>query len=129
MAQTIYSGAQAKVVALGKREQLLVLEIEHDVIDSASSFVDYISDEYGISKSSVWYNLNCLKEKGLVDFADKLHQGEPLMLTKKGAEQLTALATRKSEILEAFSGRTGVGYATEVSQSGMFYRVGVYPAR
>jgi biotin operon repressor len=88
VAQTIYSRAIAKEVALGKREQLLVLEMDRDVIDSASSFVDYISDEYGISKSSVWYNLNCLKEKGVVSFADRLHQGEPLMLSKKGVEQL-----------------------------------------
>ncbi len=127
MAQTIYSRAIAKEEALGKREQLLVLEIDRDVIDSASSFVDYISDEYGISKSSVWYNLNCLKEKGVVSFADRLHPGEPLMLSRKGVEQLVALQGRRPSILEAFSGRTGVGYATEVSQNGMVYRVGVYP--
>ena len=127
MAQTIYSRAIAKEVALGKREQLLVLEIDRDVIDSASSFVDYISDEYGISKSSVWYNLNCLKEKGVVSFADRLHPGEPLMLSRKGVEQLVGLQGRRSSIIEAFSGRTGVGYATEVSQNGMVYRVGVYP--
>ena len=89
--------------------------------------MDYISDEYGISKSSVWYNLNCLKEKGVIDFADKQHQGEPLMLTRKGMEQLGALASRRSAVLEAFSGRTGVGYAAEVPQHGMVYRVGVYP--
>ncbi len=129
MAQTIYSRALAKEVALGKREQLLVVEIDHDVIDSASAFVDYISNEYGISKSSVWYNLNCLKEKGIVDFADREHPGGPLTLTKRGVEQLVALAGRKTVMMEAFSGRTGVGYATEVSQSGMLYRVGVYPAR
>ena len=129
MAQTMYRGALAKEVVLSQREQLIVLEIEHDVIDSASSFVDYISDEYSISKSSVWYNLNCLKEKGVIDFADRQHQGEPLTLTRKGIEQLGGLASRRSAILEAFSGRTGVGYATEVSQHGMVYRVGVYPAR
>ncbi|MDE1866052.1 MAG: hypothetical protein KGH94_05455 [Candidatus Micrarchaeota archaeon] len=127
MAQTIYSRAIAKEVSLSRREQLLVLEIDHDTIDSASAFVDYISDEYGISKSSVWYNLNCLKEKGIVSFADKQHPGEPLMLSRKGFEQLAALAGRRTAVLEAFSGRTGVGYATEVSQNGMFYRVGVYP--
>jgi hypothetical protein len=99
------------------------------VIDSAASFVDYISDEYGISKSSVWYNLNCLKDKGVIDFADKQHQGKPLMLTKRGSDQLDALARRRSAVLEAFSGRTGVGYAAEVPQQGMIYRVGVYPAR
>ena len=92
VAQTIYSRALAKEAALSIREQLLVLEIDRDAIDSASSFVDYISDEYGISKSSVWYNLNCLKEKGVITFADRQHQGVPLMLTRKGVEQLTAVA-------------------------------------
>ena len=129
MAQTMYRGAQAKVELLSQREQLIILVVDRDAIDSASSFVDYISDEYGISKSSVWYNLNCLKEKGQISFADKLHQGEPLVLTYKGLAQLGALSPRRSELIEAFSGRTGVGYATEVSQSGMVYRVGVYPAR
>jgi hypothetical protein len=124
----MYRGAQAKVELLSQREQLIILEVDRDVIDSASSFVDYISDEYGISKSSVWYNLNCLKEKGVIDFADKQHQGKPLMLTRNGAGQLDALARRRSAVLEAFSGRTGVGYAAEVPQ-GMIYRVGVYPAR
>ena len=107
----------------------MILEIDNDAIDSASSFVDYISDEYGISKSSVWYNLNCLKEKGVVDFADRQHQGKPLMLTRKGSEQLGALASRRSAILEAFSGRTGVGFAAGVPQHGMVYGVEVYPAR
>jgi len=51
------------------------------------------------------------------------------MLTRKGTEQLGALAGRRSAILEAFGGRTGVGYAAEVPQQGMAYRVGVYPAR
>jgi hypothetical protein len=124
----MYRGAQAKVELLSQREQLIILEVDRDTIDSASSFVDYISDEYGISKSSVWYNLNCLKEKGVIDFADKQHQGKPLMLTKRGTDQLVALASRRSSILEAFSGRTGVGIAAEVPQQA-FYRVGVYPAR
>ena len=44
MAQTMYRGAMAKVALLSQREQLLVLEIDRDAIDSASSFVDYISD-------------------------------------------------------------------------------------
>ena len=128
MAQTMYRGALAKEVVLSRREQLIILEIDCDAIDSASSFVDYISDEYGISKSSVWYNLNSLKENGVIDFADKQHQGKPLMLTKNGTDQLGALARRRSAILEAFSARTGVGYAAEVPQD-MIYRVGVYSAR
>ncbi len=123
----MYRGALAKEAVLSMREQLMILEIDQDAIDSASSFVDYISDEYGISKSSVWYNLNSLKEAGVVDFADKQRPGVPLTLTKRGIEQLGALANRRSAVLEAFSGRTGVGYAAEVPQHSAVYRVGVYP--
>jgi hypothetical protein len=124
----MYRGAVAKEALFSQREQLIILEIDRDAIDSASSFVDYISDEYGISKSSVWYNLNCLKEKYIIDFADKQRPGVPLTLTKKGIEQLGSMAGRRSMILEAFSGRTGVGYAAEVQHQGMI-RVGVYPGR
>ena len=122
----MYSRVVAKEISLSRREQLLVLEVERDEIDSASAFVDYISDEYGISKSSVWYNLNCLKEKGVLDFADKQHMGEPLRLTKHGLEQLRTVEHKRAEVLESFSGRTGVGIASPVA-NGMMYRVGVYP--
>jgi DNA-binding PadR family transcriptional regulator len=76
---------------LGKREQLLVLEIGGDSIDSASAFVDYIATCYGYSKSSVWYNLNRLKELKLVDFATKDEQGKSLTLTRDGMRELQNL--------------------------------------
>lgn len=80
--------------ALTRREQLLVLEIGMDRIDSASSFVGYISEAYGFSKSSVWYNLNRLKEKGVVDFATKDEPGKALLLTKEGACELHIMERR-----------------------------------
>lgn len=76
---------------LTKREQLVVLEIGYDSIDSASAFVGYISECYGFSKSSVWYNLNRLKEKGIVDFATKEEAGKVLKLTGSGVRDLQAL--------------------------------------
>ncbi len=78
-------------VSLTKREQLILLEIGNDAIDSASAFVGYLSEEYGFSKSSVWYNLNRLKEKGILSFASKDEPGIPLVLTRKGIDHLHAL--------------------------------------
>jgi DNA-binding PadR family transcriptional regulator len=80
-----------KVSKLTKREQLVVLEIADDTIDSASSFVSYISESYGFSKSSVWYNLNRLKEKKVLDFATKDEPGKTLTLTKQGVHELRML--------------------------------------
>lgn len=85
-------------VRLTKREQLIVLEIGDDMIDSASAFVGYLSDAYGFSKSSVWYNLNRLKEKGVVDFASKEEQGKPLGLTEFGSHQLRSLVKQGMRI-------------------------------
>ncbi len=76
---------------LGKREQLIILEVGRDSIDSASAFVDYITESYGYSKSSIWYNLNRLKELGLADFATKEEPGKVLMLTRDGLRELQSL--------------------------------------
>ncbi len=84
--------AADKLPRLTRREQLVVLEIGGDVIDSASAFVAYMSEIYGFSKSSVWYNLNRLKEKGVVDFATKEEPGKSLILTGAGEKRLSALA-------------------------------------
>jgi DNA-binding PadR family transcriptional regulator len=84
--------ARAKISRLTKREQLVVLEIAGDPIDSASAFVSYISESYGFSKSSVWYNLNRLKEKGVLDFATRDEPGKTLTLTKQGGQELHILA-------------------------------------
>ena len=81
-----------KAPRLTRREQLVVLEIGGDIIDSASAFVAYMNEIYGFSKSSVWYNLNRLKEKGVVDFATKAEPGKALTLTGAGEKRLGALA-------------------------------------
>jgi len=88
---------------LTKREQLLVLEIDTDTIDTASSFVDYIEETYGFSKSSIWYCLNRLKESGMVEFANKDHHGMPLMLTKHGMEELHKLEGIRNELVTQYS--------------------------
>ena len=88
---------------LGMREQLLMLEIGFDSMDSASSFVDYVSEEYGFSKSSVWYNLKRLKDFGFVEFANREEIGKPLCLTRVGRGQLGSFEKSRRELLAHFS--------------------------
>ncbi|MGC8587232.1 MAG: hypothetical protein ACP5K9_03025 [Candidatus Micrarchaeia archaeon] len=67
-----------------QKEEILVSEIGLDHITSATAFVDYVSDKYGFSRSGVWYTLKKLKQKGMVDFAEKGEQYRPLELTRSG---------------------------------------------
>ena len=101
-----------------------MLEIGYDSIDTASSFVDYVSEEYGFSKSSVWYNLKRLKDFGLVEFANREEIGKPLCLTRVGRSQLGSFEKLRRELLTRFStrlvqriepfGGVGAGYAGRV---------------
>ncbi len=99
MARMVYYSVNAGKSRLIQREQLIVLEVGRDEIDSASAFVDYINSEYGFSKSSVWYNLNRLKEKGMLDFANRDEIGKPLVLTSGGLVELSRLEPIKSSII------------------------------
>ena len=91
MGQIAITTRVEKLLKLSRREQLILLEIGYDAIDSASAFVGYMNEEYGFSKSSLWYNLKRLKERHLLDFATKEEPGKTLVLTRQGAEQLRAL--------------------------------------
>ncbi len=99
----VYPSLESKSIKLIERERLILIDINTDKINSASAFVDYLSEAYGFSKSSVWYNLNKLKEKRLIDFASKDYSGKPLELTNLGVQQLRYIARRKNSILEHFS--------------------------
>lgn len=81
----------SRAQSCSKREQLVLLEIDIDKIDSASGFVDYMRSSYGFSKSSLWYNLNRLKEKGMLDFASREEPGKFLALTRQGLRTLEEL--------------------------------------
>lgn len=114
---------------LSRREQLIMLEIDRDRIDTASSFVDYINEEYGFSKSSIWYCLNRLKESKLLEFANKTEHGKPLCLTKYGLDQLRGMESNRNEIVKEFSDsfmrmqRSSEARTVSVSDNGiMFYR-------
>ena len=96
-------GRVYKDLRLSRREQLMLLEIGEDSIDTASGFVDYVREAYGFSKSSIWYCLNRLKEFGLVEFANREELGKPLRLTKQGLGELTRLDGVKNEIIAHFS--------------------------
>jgi DNA-binding PadR family transcriptional regulator len=107
---------------LSDREKLIILEIERDRIDTANSFVDYISEAYAFSKSSVWHNLNRLKERGFLDFATKEEKGKELQLTRKGLGELQQLGKEKAELSRRFS----MEYAPQAQYyaSGGFYADG-----
>ena len=103
MRQMVVSRDDAKFSKLTLREQLVIIEIGFDKINSASSFVEYISESYGFSKSSVWYNLNRLKEKGMLDFATREEIGKALELTTTGASEFSMLEKSQKDIGEIFT--------------------------
>jgi len=84
---------------LTRRELLVLAEIGDDAIDSASSFVSYMSESYGFSKSSVWYNLNKLRELGLVEFEPH----KELRLTANGIMRHNSLGSNKTRLIDMFS--------------------------
>ncbi len=90
-------------IRLLQREKLILLEIGNDRIDSASAFVDYMHEAYGFSKSSVWYNLNRLKEKGMLDFATRESPGLPLELSQRGVCVLPGVGRDRRQLAEAYS--------------------------
>lgn len=88
---------------LSRRDQLLIVEIGKDRIDSASSFVEYISESYGFSRSSIWYIMNKLKEQKVIEFASRDEPGKPLMLTKDGLREYEAIdEMSKKNIMSSF---------------------------
>lgn len=107
-------------VMLSRREQLVMLEIGLDSIASASSFVEYMCDSYGISKSSVWYILKRLKDRNLLDFATKDEPGKILGLTRYGKDALQTVERSKMEILNYFTD-------TAMHETVGIHRIGIYP--
>ncbi len=103
MVRMVYSSLDYGKTRLLKKGQLILVEIGRDEINSASGFVDYLEEAYGFSKSSVWYDLNRLKELGLLDFATKESPGRRLSLTKEGLVELGRLGQQKHQIIDRFS--------------------------
>lgn len=68
---------------LTPKELLILSEIgleEH----TATQFVGYMAGYFAVSESGIWYSLKKLKEKKLLDFAEKKERGKPLLLTELG---------------------------------------------
>ena len=70
------------------KEVMMLSEIGLDQIPTATEFVEYVSEKYGISQSGVWYTLHRLKEKGMLDFTEKGEEYRPLELTEGGKDVL-----------------------------------------
>jgi len=89
--------ASAVFDVLPKEEWLTILaEIGLDEIATPTSFVSYMCERYGESKSSVWYRLRRLKELGLLDFAEKGEEPRPLALTERGQRLLRNTVVRSA---------------------------------
>ena len=86
-----------------ERELLVLFEIGSDTIDSASSFVGYMCDAYGISESLLWYVLNGLKRKGLLDFASRENPRRGLALTPIGLRSLREVEPVRRGTIQTFS--------------------------
>ncbi len=93
MVEMAYTKGERSILKLNDVEKLLLLEISNDLIDSASKFVDYISSEYQIPKSTVWYNLKKLKLLEIIDFASKEEIGKPLRLTAIGKKAIYSMSS------------------------------------
>lgn len=71
-------------VGLRDKEVAILREIGFSGIPTATSFVSYLCERYGLSKSGVWYCLKKLKEEGVLEFTEKGEDYTPLRLTSKG---------------------------------------------
>jgi predicted transcriptional regulator len=97
------TGRYASGLRLTSREELVLVEIGLDKIDTASSFVEYMSESYMFSRSSVWYILKRLKDKGALDFATKDDPGKALELTSLGKAQMRSISSGRNKLIEHFT--------------------------
>jgi len=79
-------------IKLSEKESIIIMEIGYDQIRSASAFVEYIFEEYGFSRSTVWYNLKKLKKKGILSFSERGEDQKPLELTRTGISFMRNIA-------------------------------------
>ena len=92
------------------KDEVILAEIGYDHITTATSFVEYLYEKYGFSKSSVWYNLKKMKKGAVLDFAEKGEEGKPLYLTRKGVEILRTRLSKKAAVVGRISmGSSGLG--------------------
>ncbi len=80
------------------KRMLIISEIGYDQIATATSFVEYIYEKYGVSRSTIWYNMNEMKKNGVLDFADKDNKNKPLALTRDGVTLLRSAHVKQSSM-------------------------------
>lgn len=97
---TEYTRNSSSSPASFSKDEIILAEIGYDHITTATSFVEYLFEKYGFSKSSVWYNLKKLKKDTVLDFAEKGDEGKPLYLTRKGVEILRTRLSQKAAVVE-----------------------------
>lgn len=83
---------------LGDRAVTILNEIGLDEICTATSFIEYFCEKYGMSRSGAWYCLKKLKKEGVVEFREKGEEYRPLRMTEKGLGVLRASNLRIAQI-------------------------------
>ncbi len=81
--QTIYS-TEFEKIRLSSKELLMLSEIGLDQVPTATDFVEFMSENYNMSQSGIWYTLKKLKKEGIVDFMERGEEYKPLSLTEGG---------------------------------------------
>lgn len=90
-----------RLVGLNEKEKIVIAEIGTDEFQSASKFAAYISEEYNIPVSTVWYTLKRLRDKGLLEFSDReSNLFIPLRLTKNGLRLYNELPSSVKRAVE-----------------------------
>ncbi len=90
--RTIYLEYEKRLerVIRNKKAQIIISEIGYEHMMSATGFVIYMHEKYGISESTLWYTLKRLKKEGLLEFGTR-GEGKPLELTRAGIEVLRSM--------------------------------------
>jgi hypothetical protein len=94
---------------LGGADGAMLREIGLAEIPTATSFIEFFCDKYGMSKSGAWYCLKKLKKMGVVEFREKGEEYKPLKMTGKG--------------LDVFRGHSAGGLNAQMQAAPMAARV------
>lgn len=97
---------------LSGKAATLIMEIGLGEIATATSFIDYVCEKYGVSKSGAWYCLKKLKKAGLIEFTEKGESYRPLSLTPVGVELFRRFRTASVRAGSEARGQEGEVRAT-----------------
>lgn len=86
--------SDSKIELRGK-EIAILHEIGFSEAPTATSFVAYLCEKYGLSKSGIWYCLKKLKSEDVLEFTEKGEEFKPLRLTQKGVGLFRSLMPQR----------------------------------